>query len=159
MDPRISIICALGTNRAIGRNNKLLWHLPDDLKRFKKITFGHPVIMGLRTYESIGRPLPERVNIIISDKGQKIRGCRVCGSVEAALRLAQKLDQDEIFVIGGGMVFAQVLPLAERLYLTVVEAAPAADTYFPDYSSFKEKIFEEQQSINGLEYRYLTLEK
>jgi dihydrofolate reductase len=162
----ISAICVTNKNRAIGFKNKLLWNLPPDLEHFKKITIGHTVIMGGNTFVSLGRPLPNRVNIvIIKNKDFKAPGCIVVFSPEEALERAKeeekKLDneQKEIFVIGGGSIYAQMLPYAEKLYLTIVDDQPAeVDSFFPDYSEFK-KIIKESEvcEYGGLEYKFIEL--
>jgi dihydrofolate reductase len=160
----ISIICALGLNRAIGRDNNLLWHIPKDLKRFKKLTLGHPMVMGRKTYQSIGRPLPGRTNVVIThNAGFNPVGCIVCHSVQEAVRTAQRdeaSDPSEIFVIGGGRVFEQTIGIADRLYLTIVEDSPEnADTFFPDYGNFRETGQEGPFSENGLTFRFVDLER
>jgi dihydrofolate reductase len=127
----ISIIVAIAENNAIGKNNQLLWKLSDDLKRFKKITTGHKVIMGRRTFLSLPNgPLPDRTNIVISDvPDESFEGCLMAGSVEEVLTFLE--DDEETFVIGGGMVYKQFLPHARTLYLTRVEHVFDADTFFP----------------------------
>ncbi len=126
----ISIIVAAGANDAIGKDNRLLWKLSDDLRRFKKLTTGHTVIMGRRTFLSLPNgPLPDRRNIVISDvPGEKFEGCTMAGSIEEAMNL---LDDEEAFVIGGGMIYKQFLPHARKIYLTRVEHHFEADTFFP----------------------------
>ncbi|MFQ5982537.1 MAG: dihydrofolate reductase [Woeseiaceae bacterium] len=127
---KISIIVAAATNNVIGHEGELPWRLPEDLRRFRHLTSGKPIIMGRLTYESIGRPLPERTNIILSrQEGLVIEGCQVVSTPEAAIELAG--DADEVMVIGGGTVYAQMLPLADRIYLTRVTAVVDGDTYFP----------------------------
>jgi dihydrofolate reductase len=128
----IAIIVAIAENDAIGRNNELLWHLSDDLKRFKKITAGHTVIMGKRTYESLPvRPLANRKNIVITDlPGEKIEGCLMAYSIRQAVELAD--PDSENFIIGGGSVYRQFLPLCDRLYITRVHQSFDADTFFPE---------------------------
>jgi dihydrofolate reductase len=132
---KISLVVAFARNRAIGLNNKMPWHLPEDLKYFKRVTMGKPVIMGRNTFESIGRPLPGRPNIVISrNTDYKADGITLVNSLEAALTAAQKLlspGQDEVMVIGGAQIYAQALPQADRLYLTEVDAEPEADAFFP----------------------------
>lgn len=163
LKPIISIIAAIAENdRAIGKNNKLLWNIPEDLDYFKKTTSGHPVIMGSRTFESLpGGALPNRVNIVLSDKKDyQAQGAIVVNSIENALKEAQKTGSGEVFIIGGGFVYAQFLPMADRLYLTLVEGDFEADTYFPDYSQFSKIISEEMgESVNGYKYKFLVLEK
>lgn len=132
----ISIIAVIGKNRELGKDGKLLWHVPGDLPRFKKITTGHPVIMGRKTYESIGKPLPGRTNIVISHS-LKDPNVTVVDALENAIEIAKKSPgADEIFVIGGGQIFSQAIDIADRLYLTIVDKTADADTFFPDYSEF-----------------------
>jgi dihydrofolate reductase len=128
----ISIIVAIAENRAIGKDNRLLWHLSDDLKRFKKLTSGHTLIMGRNTFLSLPNgALPNRRHIVISDiPGETFEHCEMAGSIEQALEMAG--SSDECFVIGGGMVYAQFLPVAGKLYLTRVHHSFEADTYFPE---------------------------
>lgn len=134
---KISIIAAMGTNRGLGFGNKLPWYLPDDLKRFKKLTDGHAVVMGRKTHESIGRPLPNRRNIVVTrNRGYKAEGCLVVGSMEEAIRAAENNatdNDDEIFVIGGAEIYALALPVASRMYLTFVDANVPADVFFPKF--------------------------
>jgi dihydrofolate reductase len=155
----ISIICALGKNRAIGKQNKLLWNLPGDMKHFRETTKGHTVIMGKNTHLSIGRPLPNRTNIVISKPEEHFEaaGCLAAHSIDEALELAKK-QAGEIFIIGGGMIYSQFLPLADKLYLTLVDDAPAdADVFFPDYSEFKTILSEEEHEENGVRYKFVEL--
>lgn len=158
-NPIISIISCVAKNRGIGKDNKLLFNLPEDLKHFKKITFGHPIIMGLNTFKSIGRPLPGRLNIVLSPEKVQIEGCEVCSSLEEATDLASEKDKDEIFFIGGGMVYKQAIKFADRLYLTVVDAEPEADTFFPDYAEFKTTASEESGKNEQYSFKYITLER
>lgn len=135
----ISIIVAIAENLAIGKDNLLLWHISEDLKRFKKLTTGHTLIMGRNTFLSLPNgKLPNRRHIVISDQqGETFEGCEMATSIEEAVQLAG--DGDECFVIGGGMVYRQFLPLAGKLYLTQVQASFEADTFFPeiDFSQWK----------------------
>ena len=134
----VSAIAAIGENRELGLNGKIPWHIPEDFKHFKKITTGHPVIMGRKTFESIGKPLPGRTNIIITRNTDfKAAGCIVVDSIKKAIEEAKKYNQEEIFVIGGGEIYKQALPYIDKLYLTVVKGSFEADAYFPDYSNFK----------------------
>ena len=128
----ISIIVAIAENRAIGLDNKLLWHISEDLKRFKKLTTGHTMIMGRNTFLSLPNgPLPRRRHIVISDvPGEAFDGCEMARSIEEAVKMAG--ETDECFVIGGGMVYAQFLPVAGKLYLTRVHHSFEADTFFPE---------------------------
>jgi dihydrofolate reductase len=156
--PKISIFVALSENRVIGKGNTLPWHIPDDFKRMKEVTSGHTIVMGRKTYESIGRILPNRVNIIITrDPSYKVEGGIVCSSLEAALEEARKHESEEIFIFGGGQIFEQAMPITEKLYLTVVHQDIDGDTYFPDYSDFTEKVFEQQGKSNGYAYTFLEL--
>ena len=158
----ISIIVAIAQNFAIGKNNDLLFHLPNDLKRFKQITTGHPVIMGRKTLLSLPKgALPNRRNIVISDiPGEKFERCEMVSSIEEAA-VAVK-DEQESFIIGGGMIYQQFFPLAGKLYLTLVHRDFDADVYFPyiDYSEWEE-LFREDHSDekNGFEYSYLDLKR
>ena len=165
--PRISIIGALGTNRAIGKDNELLWHIPDDLKRFKKLTFGCPVIMGRKTFESItryvGGPLPGRTNFVLTRKSNSDLGARygvvVEASLEEAIRKASLLDSDEVFIGGGAEVYAQAFPLADRLYLTLIDDNKEGDSHFPEYEHLFANVIEnEAREWQGLAYYWRTLE-
>lgn len=161
MNPKISLVVAISKNRAIGKDNKLLFYIPEDLKRFKEITKNHPIVMGGRTYESIGHPLPDRTNIVITnDPNLKAEGCVVCHSVEEALKEAKKLNTDEIFIVGGGKIYEQIMPLANKLYITVIDTiVEDADTFFPEYSEFTKITKEEKKQHNGLNYTFYELEK
>lgn len=129
----LSVVVAMAQDRAIGKDNGLLWHISEDLKYFKALTMGAPIVMGRKTYESIGRPLPGRRNVVLSrDCDLKIEGCECYSSLEAALK---ELEQEkEVFVIGGGEIYNQALELADRLYVTEVGGSYSADTYFPEIS-------------------------
>lgn len=130
----VSIIVAMDKNRGIGLNNRLPWRLPDDLKRFKSLTIGHHLIMGRKTYESIGQALPGRTSIIISRNPDfNAPDCLLADSLEKALALAEADGEEETFVIGGSQIFQEALPLADRIYLTQVHVALPADVYFPKY--------------------------
>jgi dihydrofolate reductase len=158
--PNISIIVAVARNFAIGLNNDLLFHLPDDLKRFKKITTGKALIMGKRTFYSLPKaPLPNRRNIVITDiPGETFPGCESAYSVEEAISLVK--NEQEAFIIGGGMIYRQFYPVAGKLYLTLVHKDMEADTFFPaiDFNNWleiaREDLFDEQ---NGFNYSYLDL--
>lgn len=131
----LSIIAALALNRAIGVNNDLIYHLPNDLKRFKQLTTGHTIIMGRRTFESLPKgALPHRRNIVLSTTQKTYEGCEVYASLQEALSHCQ--DEAEVFVIGGAMVYAEALPLADTLYLTHVADTPqGGDVFFPEYDT------------------------
>jgi dihydrofolate reductase len=127
----ISIIVAMAANGVIGDENGLPWHLPADLKHFKQITMGKPILMGRKTWESIGRPLPGRTNIVITrDTGYSAAGCEVVNSIDAAIAAAG--EQDEVMVIGGAELYRQVLPATNTIYLTRIHAAFEGDTRFPE---------------------------
>ncbi len=156
----ISIISVIGKNREIGKNNQLLWHIPGDLPHFKNLTSGHPIVMGMKTFESIGKALPGRTNIVLSpDPAFAPPGVVVAPSFEKALDIAQKSPGgEEIFICGGGSVYAQAIDRADRLYLTVVDAATPADTFFPDYSRFTKIISREAHEEGGFRFTYFILE-
>lgn len=160
---QISIIVAIAENYAIGLNNQLLWHIPDDLKRFKRLTSGHTVVMGKRTYESLPkRPLPNRKNLVITDiPGEQIDGCTMAYSIEDAI---QKMDEKgENFVIGGGSVYRQFLPFADRLYVTWVHRSFEADTFFPGIETNAWELVSEDKIPEGGEtgfgYSYCIYER
>jgi dihydrofolate reductase len=130
----ISIIVAADENNVIGKDNDLIWHLPDDLKFFKKLTSGHAIVMGRKTFESIGRPLPNRTNIIITrDKKFEAEGCTVVHSLEDAL--ARSANDNEVFIVGGDQIYRLTLPLADRIYLTRVHHQFDGDRHFPELGS------------------------
>ena len=157
--PIISIIAAIASDRAIGYQNRLLWHIKKDLAHFHKITLGHPVIMGERTYRSIGRLLPGRTNIILTyDKNYKVPGAIIAHSLDSAIKSASQKDRQEIFVIGGGMVYAAALPLVDKLYLTIVEGKYKADTFFPEYEHLFTKVIKQESGQEGkYKFRFLEL--
>lgn len=127
----ITIVVAMGKNNAIGKDNKLLWHLPKDLKHFKTLTSGHPIVMGRKTYESIGKPLPNRTNIVVSRREDWFEeGILIVPSLKEALKHARKID-DNVFVIGGGDVYKQAMEKADKLEVTLVDAELDADVSFP----------------------------
>lgn len=161
LQPTISIICGLAeTNNAIGHKNQLLWHIPEDFKNFKKVTSGHPIIMGQKTFESIGKPLPNRTNIILTtDKSFQANNCTITYSIPEAINIAKSLDSKEIFIIGGGQIYAQCMNLANKLYLTLVEGEFEADTFFPDYSQFTNIIKEEQHDNGKNKFKFLEILK
>ncbi|MFW5888360.1 MAG: dihydrofolate reductase [Patescibacteria group bacterium] len=157
----ISIIAIIGKNRELGKDNKLLWDMPEDMKRFKELTQGHAVIMGRKTYESIGKKLEGRNNIVITEnKNYEAKGCTVVCSIKKAIEYAQEMDREEVFIIGGAQIYEQALPYADKLYLTVVDKEAEADTYFPEYSEFDKVIKEEEKETeDGLRYKFLELNK
>lgn len=157
----ISIIAALDQKRGIGKDNKLLWHIPEDLQRFKRLTSGHPVIMGRKTFESIGRVLPNRTNIIVTRNSSfLIPNSIIVNSLEEAITEAKESPgAEEIFIIGGGQIFQQAFPLALKLYLTVVDGSFDADTFFPDYSMFTKVIRKEEGRSGEYSYTFIDLER
>lgn len=161
MNPKISLIAAVASgNRALGKDNRLIYHIPEDLKRFRQLTSGHAIIMGRKTFESIGHPLPNRTNIIIThDPEYFVEDIIVVHSLDEALKVAKEKKQNEIFIIGGGQIYQESISIADKLYLTIVEGNPDADTFFPDYSEFKKIVFEEQKESDGYKYKFLVLEK
>ena len=158
----VTIIAAIGRNRVIGKDNQMPWHISGDLKRFKALTLGHPVVMGRKTFQSIGRALPRRDNIVITrSHAFAAPGCRVVHSLAEALSAAQ--GAAEVFVIGGAEIYALALPLADRLQLTEVDAAIDGDAYFPDFdrSAWRE-VSRESRSTEGpehLRHDFVTYER
>lgn len=151
----LSLIAAVARNGAIGKDNALLWRLGDDLKRFKQLTLGHPIVMGRKTFDSIGRALPGRRNIVVTrNPGWQAEGVEVAASLEAALNLAAA--QTKVFVIGGGELYAQALPQADELLLTEVDADFEADAFFPawDRQAFEEVSRDSHQSDAGWTYHF-----
>lgn len=188
MKPNIGIIAAVGrNNRAIGKTGTLLWRISDDLKRFKTLTTGHPIIMGRKTFESIGRALPNRTNIVITRnadfrlarRGGGAEGVVVASSLEDAIRLASSPPQmrrgvptesrdgvvgkrKEVFIIGGGEIYQQALPLADKLYLTLIESDAEGDVFFPDWSKdFTKEVFREARidPASGVKYAWVDIER
>lgn len=129
----ISIIAAVAENGIIGDRNALLWHISEDMRRFRSITTGHPVVMGRKTFESLGRPLPNRTNIVITRSDRHFEGCTTVHSLEEAVAMFP--PEEEIFVIGGAQIYAQALPIADRMYLTVIHHPYEGDTAFPDWDA------------------------
>ncbi|WP_265855868.1 dihydrofolate reductase [Pedobacter sandarakinus] len=130
--PSLSIAVAVGENFAIGKNNQLLWHMPADLKFFKKTTTGHTVVMGRKTFDSVGRPLPNRRNIVITRAASlKIEGAEVVNSLDEALEIT-KNEEKPVFIVGGAEIYRQALPLVNTLYLTTIHHTFDADTFFPE---------------------------
>jgi len=157
----ISDVVAIAENHAIGKDNQLLWRLPNDLKHFKAITSGHTVIMGRKTYDSVGKPLPNRRNIIITRKDIEIEGCEVVNSIEAALELCR--SEEEVFIVGGAEIYKQSLHLVNRIYLTIVHQSFDADSFFPEINpeewnetSHEDHPTDEKHSIP---YSFITLER
>src|SRR3989344_3197581 len=162
-NPRISIIVAHSRNMAIGKANALLWRLPEDLKRFKKLTTGHPIIMGRKTYQSIGKPLPDRTSIVVTrDTDLEIPGCIVAHSLVEAIEKAREIDHEEVFIIGGAEIYKQALSLADRLYVTQVDMDVDGDAFFPEYiKDFTKEVFREERfdEKTGLKYTWVDLDR
>lgn len=159
---RISVIAAIGEDRELGFQGELLWHLPDDMKRFKELTTGHPIIMGRKTWESLPeqfRPLPGRTNIVVTRQaGYTADGAVVMDGLSDAFMAAEKAPgAEETFIIGGGEIYAAALPYATHLYLTLIEETAEADTYFPSYDDFK--IIQEETGEGEPIHHFLTLER
>lgn len=153
----------MGEKSEIGFENQLLWHLPKDLKHFKEITSGHPVIMGRKTYESIGRPLPNRTNIVVSRKTDWFEeGILIVGSIKEAIKFAKKIDE-EIFIIGGGKIYEQTMDIVDKLEITLVKADLEADTFFPKIDSKiwkkTDEICHEKDEKNQYDFCFQTYEK
>ncbi|MGV3539783.1 MAG: dihydrofolate reductase [Rufibacter sp.] len=142
----IALVVAISENRAIGKDNQLLWHLPEDLKHFKRLTLGHPMIMGRKTFEAIGKPLPGRTSIIVSRQEDYTvpEGCLLATSLEEALQEALALDE-QVMVIGGGQIYEQALPLAEVIYLTLVHETFEADAFFPELGASAWEVTEQEE--------------
>lgn len=167
----LSLIVATAQNNAIGRNNELLWHISEDLKYFKSTTTGHPVIMGRKTYESIGRPLPGRRNIVVTRgtiampqvKNPQTTSFEVSNNLEEVISLA-KNSENEFFVMGGGELYKQTFSCADRLYITKIYAeAEGADTFFPVVDEAQWKVVKESERLvdeeNGIEFQFVVYEK
>ena len=164
--PVVAAVVAIGRNRELGYEGKLLWHIPDDLKRFKELTLGHPIIMGRKTFESIlgytqGKLLSGRTNIVVTrDPTWKYEGVIVVASLEEGIERAKQLDMKEIHIGGGAEIYRQALPVIDKLYLTIIDDSKEADTYFPEYEKeFTKKTFEESREWNGLKYKWVDLER
>jgi dihydrofolate reductase len=158
-----TIVVAMGEKNEIGADNQLLWHLPKDLKHFKDLTSGHPIIMGRKTYESIGKALPNRTNIVISRKKNWFEeGILIVGSIKEAVKFAKKIDEN-IFIIGGGNIYEQTMEVADKLEVTLVKAQLEADTFFPkiDRKIWKltDEVFHEKDDKNQYDFSFQTYVK
>ena len=159
----ISFIVAMDENRAIGKNNQLPWHLPEDLKFFKRVTMGHPIAMGRKTHESIGRVLPGRENIIITRQlGYNSKDCTIFNSVEEFVKYSRRQD-DEIFVIGGAEIFNETFPYVDRLYITYIDDTFDGDTFFPEFALNDWKLTSSEKGIkdekNPYDYEFRIYER
>ena len=158
----LSIIAALSNNKVIGNDNQLPWHLPADLKHFKSITMGKPIIMGRKTYESIGKPLPGRDNIIISrDPDYQANGCQVFDSITTAIN--SQSQADEVMIIGGASIYEQALPLVQRMYLTLIHQNIEGDAFFPEWDqqewSETERTDHKADDNTTFDYSFITMNK
>ncbi len=164
MNPPIYLLAAVARNRVIGCDNKMPWHLPEDLKHFKQLTLGHIVIMGRKTYESIGKPLPERINIVITRQPMfSAANTIVVTSIEAALQACTPYPDKKRFVIGGSEIYQQTLAISQRLYLTEIQKDFVGNRYFPvfDRNEWSEAAREihHQSTADGLEYHFVILDR
>lgn len=162
--PKISLIVATDSVGGIGKENKIPWHLSDDIKRFKDLTMGHPVIMGRKTFESVisslKKPLPGRTNIVVTRSTNfNYDGVLVFNNIEDAIKKGKEIDSEEVFVAGGAQIFDEIVGLADRLYLTVIDGDFDADTFFKKADAFKKLIFEEKKQEGKFTYTFFTLEK
>ena len=148
----ISIIAAVAENGVIGDKNALLWHITEDMRYFRRTTTGHPVVMGRRTFESLGRPLPARDNIVITRSNTSFEGCRTAHSLAEAV--APYPAEAEVFIIGGAQIYAEALPVADRLYLTRIERPYEGDTSFPEWSADEWRLVERQHFARGENFDY-----
>jgi len=158
-----TIVVAMGEKNEIGFDNQLLWHLPKDLKHFKELTSGHPVIMGRKTYESIGKALPNRTNIVVSRKKDWFQeGVLIVGSIKEAVKFAKKIDEN-IFIIGGGNIYEQTMEITDKLEVTLVKTQLKADTFFPKINSkiwkLSEEICHEKDEKNQYDFCFQTYER
>lgn len=163
---RISMIAAIGKNRELGKGNELVWRIPDDLKRVRALTMGHPLVMGRKTFDSIvsavGHPLPGRTNIVVTrDPNWQYDGITVVHSVEEGIEAARRAQgSDEIFIFGGAQIYEAALPHANTLHLTLIDGTKDADSFFPPYESeFTKIVAEEAHEHEGLKYRFVDLER
>lgn len=161
MTPEVSIIAAVAKgNRVIGREGVLPWRISPDLKRFKELTSGNAVLMGRKTFESIGRSLPNRTNIVITrNENYKTPGCVVVHSLEEALEAAKQSGHEKVFIIGGGQIYEQAMKVADRLVLTEVEGEFEGDAFFPDYSGFGRVVSREACEHEGYRFEFVEMER
>jgi dihydrofolate reductase len=153
----ITLIAACSENRVIGKDGTLIWHIPEDLKRFKKLTLGNPIVMGRKTYESIGKALPGRTNIILSrDKNLRIDGCLVYNKISDILEIFEK---NNIFVIGGGEIYKQFLDKADRIELTLIHKNFDGDTYFPEIGNNWQVVESQKSTFEDTDIDYISYQK
>jgi dihydrofolate reductase len=156
---RISLIAAMASNRVIGQQGTIPWHIPGEQKLFKQITIGHTAIMGRKTYESIGKPFPERFNIIITRQNDyQAPGCVVAGSLEDALNKCPE-NEDEVFICGGGQLYTESIAIADRLYLSILNEAIQGDTYFPEFSEDRFQKIHSEHIEAAIPYTYTIFER
>ena len=148
----VSIIVAVAENGVIGDKNTLLWHISEDLRNFKRVTSGHPVIMGRKTFDSLGRPLPNRTNVVITRQNLEIEGCEVVHSLDEALAMFS--PEEEVFVIGGAQIYAEALSRADKFYLTRVHHSYEGDTSFPVWNESDWALAESEHFERGEKYEY-----
>lgn len=157
---QVIAIAAIGKNRGLGKNNDLIYKIPEDQKHFRNETIGHPVITGRKNFEAMGRPLPERQNILVTrSESYTPEGVIVVHTIEDAIAKARELDPEKIFIIGGGEIYKAALPYTDVLDLTVIDDDKPADVFFPDYSEFKKVISEEKKEYQGIRYSIFTLKR
>jgi dihydrofolate reductase len=160
---KLAIIVAIGENNVIGKDNSLLWKLSSDMKLFRNLTIGHPIIMGRKTYESIGKPLPGRLNIVITKQKLSVEGIVIANSLEKAIKLAQETNDPEAFVIGGGEIYKLALPLVDKLYVTEVKGNFEGDTFFPkiDLNIWKpsQRLYSEKDEKNDYDFEFVEYSK
>jgi dihydrofolate reductase len=163
--PIISQIAIISQNRVLantqlGTKNGIPWRFKTDLKRFQTLTSRHPIIMGRATFEAMRKPLPNRTNIIVTrDKNFKAAGCVITHSIEEAINWAKETEKEEIFIVGGGQIYEQSLSFTDRLYLTIVDETVDGDIFFPDFSDFRTILSEEEQTENGVNFKFIDLER
>ncbi len=157
--PRISILVAMARNRTIGVNNTLPWRCPEDLKRFKALTMGHHIVMGRKTYDSIGKPLPGRITVVVTrNRNLKIEGCLIAHSLQEAIDACA--EEAEIFIVGGAELYTQALPIADTLYITEILQDVAGDAHFPEFDVTHWREFSrephQQETPQPLQYHFVT---
>lgn len=160
----VSMIAAVAKNNVIGKDNKLLWKLSDDLRRFKRITSGHAVLMGRKTFESLGKPLPNRTNLVVTrDENFAAEGTHVFNQINEALEYARSEGEEELFIIGGGEIYQMMLPAANKMYLTKVHTQPEGDTFFPEIHDEEWDVINEEahkaDNRNEFDFVFLDLER
>ncbi|MFA5877524.1 MAG: dihydrofolate reductase [Candidatus Paceibacterota bacterium] len=157
---RVIAIAAIGRNRGLGKNNNLIYKIPEDMKHFRDATLGHPIISGRKNFESMGRALPGRPTIVVTrDTSYAFEGVTVVHTIEEALAKARELDQEKVFIIGGGEIYKAALPYTDTLDLTLIDDDKPADVFFPEYPEFTKVISEEKKEHEGTSYSFVILEK